>query len=373
MGRSNPDFGQSPLPMKVSPRGIESRKVPFGVSLLNLSSIAGLGRKGLKALVKEFGGNLGAVWDASPDQLRVVLANSNVPSSGAIASLIKQDATALIEKGHRKLEELASKRIHVVAPQAMPDKLRDISDTPSWLFVQGELGLLHNTPTVAVVGTRKPSEQGLTATRVVARLLAAYPIALVSGLAEGIDEEAHRTSLHEGVRNVAFLGHGINYHLSEKSRLLRRKILEQGGAVVSEYLPDEHYRKAYFVERNRLQAALANLVIPVEANPKGGTAHTVRFASKYERSVLGIAWKNANGILEELEREGHAAVHIFTTDGQKKLDEIFRILAEEYGRETDTLSLVKRKYLQERRSRRIRRKDIEKLIEMLEDAAVDAD
>jgi hypothetical protein len=56
MGRSNPDFGQSPLPMKVSPHEIERRKATFEVSLLSLSSIAGLGRKGLKALVKEFGG-----------------------------------------------------------------------------------------------------------------------------------------------------------------------------------------------------------------------------------------------------------------------------------------------------------------------------
>jgi DNA processing protein len=373
MGRSNTDFGQSPLPIEVSPPETESRKTSFEVSLLSLSGIDGLGRKGLKALVKRFGGDLGAVWGASSDQLRTVLANSNVPSSGVIASLIKQDTKALIEKGHRKLEELTSKRVYVVAPHNMPAKLRDIPDKPSWLFVQGDLDLLHDTPTVAVVGTRKPSEQGLRAARVVARLLAAYPIALVSGLAEGVDEEAHRTSLDEGVRNVAFLGHGINYNLSEKSRLLRRKILEQGGAVVSEYLPDEHYRKAYFVERNRLQAALADLVVPVEANPKGGTAHTVRFAGECERPLLGIAWKYANGILEELEREGHSSIPIFTADGQKKLDGIFRELAEEYGRETDTLYLVRRKYLQERRLRRIRRTDIEKLIELLEDVAADAD
>jgi hypothetical protein len=104
MGRSNTNFGQSPLPMELTFPKIDSRKIPFEVSLLSLSGINGLGRKGLKALVEKFGGDLGAVWGASPDQLRAALAESNIPSAEAISSSIKQNTKARIEEGYRKLE-----------------------------------------------------------------------------------------------------------------------------------------------------------------------------------------------------------------------------------------------------------------------------
>ena len=98
----------------------------------------------------------------------------------------------------------------------------------------------------------------------------------------------HRTSVSEGVRNLAFLGHGINIVFPQETAQTRDRILKAGGAVATEYLPNEHYQKRYFVERNRLQAGLADFVIPVEAHPTGGTAHTVRFARQLGKPVIGI-------------------------------------------------------------------------------------
>jgi predicted Rossmann fold nucleotide-binding protein DprA/Smf involved in DNA uptake len=187
----------------------------------------------------------------------------------------------------------------------------------------------------------------------------------VSGLAEGIDEQAHNASLREQVINIAFLGHGINFSIPASTKRARERIIRQGGAVVTEYLPDEHFQKPYFVQRNRLQAALADVVIPVEANPKGGTAHTINFARKYDRRVVGIEWPGANGILEELRSEDRLIVDVFDAAGRKSLDRIFRDLAEQAGHKTYALTVAERRLLSEMQSRDVTVTDVENLIEAL--------
>ncbi len=222
---------------------------------------------------------------------------------------------------------------------------------------------------MAVVGTRRPSPQGRKAAAIVAKILAAYPITLISGLAEGIDEEAHRASLQEGVVNVAFLGHGIGIVFPASTAPLRELILEKGGAVVTEYLPHEHYRRTTFVARNRLQAALADMVIPIESRPKGGTVHTIRFARNYGRNVLAVRWNGANGLVDELVRDGIPVVDVLTPSGWKHLDRTFRQLAEKAGHETYSLSLVEKRLQSEVRTRNVRPGEPERLINLLSQLA----
>jgi DNA protecting protein DprA len=332
-------------------------------SLLGLMEIKRLGRKGVTALVKVFEDDLGRVWQESAERLQTILGLHKIPSSEAIAKEISENAERCIEAGQNKLRELAANRITVVPTTKIPPKLKSLPQPPPWLFVQGEVDTLYRVPAVAVVGTRTPSERGRRAAQLVVRQLCAYQIVMVSGLAEGIDEEAHRSSLQEGVKNMAFLGHGINHYFPAATKSLRRRIVQDGGAVASEYLPDEHYRKSYFVERNRLQAGLADLVIPVEARLKGGTAHTVRFARTYGRPLAGIRWDKANGILGELERDGYPVFDIMTTRGKKLLDRTFQELALEHGHKTSSLALVERTLQRELQSRVVRRHDIERLVE----------
>jgi predicted Rossmann fold nucleotide-binding protein DprA/Smf involved in DNA uptake len=168
MDQPTVNCGQSSLSIEVADTRKRGPDPSFEVSLLGLSLINGLGRKGIRALVRAFRDKLGEVWKASPDQLRTTLANSNIPSAGAIAERIGQDSSKLIDRGNRKLEELRERHIHLLAPSKMPAKLRDIPDPPLWLFVQSDnVGMLHNSPAVAVVGTRSPSAYGLKATRLV--------------------------------------------------------------------------------------------------------------------------------------------------------------------------------------------------------------
>jgi DNA protecting protein DprA len=339
--------------------------VPFDVSLLALSGIKGLGLRGLRALVEAFEGELGRVWHADPVLLRDILVKAKVRASDRMTSEILRMAPVLLSRGQEKAAELSGKGVRVIPARELPAPLREILDPPGWLFVQGNARALYHRPAVAVVGTRKPSSQGRRAATIVAKILAAYPITLISGLAEGVDEEAHRASLQEGVVNVAFLGHGIGIVFPASTAPLREMILEKGGAVATEYLPHEHYRRTTFVERNRLQAALADMVVPIESGPKGGTVHTIRFARRYGRKVLAVRWRGANGLVEELIRDGAPVVDVLTSSGWKHLDQIFQQLAQQAGHEVFPLSLVEKRLRSEIRSRNVKPGELERLITLL--------
>lgn len=168
-----------------------------------------------------------------------------------------------------------------------PKKLKNIHDAPEWIFIQGSPENL-NMPAVSVVGTRKPSDDGLFLTKYTLSILSRLPCISVSGLALGIDQIAHTESLRYGLPTVAVLGTGILLDYPKGSEPLRAKIIASGGTVITEYLPKQSYSAETFVRRNRLQAALGDILIPTEWNIKSGTAHTVKFAAKYGKAIANI-------------------------------------------------------------------------------------
>jgi len=345
----------------------EMTEASFEESLLALGSIRGLGRKSLIALFDAFKGDLGHIWKIPSEQIETVLDGAKIPAAEKISTEIVKNRFALLLDGKNKFKELFRRGIHIIPLDKLPAPLRDIPDPPRWLFVEGDSNLLYHKPAVAVVGTRKPTANGIKATTHVTKQLACYQFALVSGLAEGIDEEAHRSSLQDGIKNVAFLGHGINLIFPSSTKSLREQIVQDGGAIVTEYMPNERYQRHYFVERNRLQAALSQLVIPVQANPKGGTAHTIKFARQLKREIVGIRWQGANGILDDLTRDGYPVVEIFTPQGRKQLDKILRNLAEQFNHPTYAFAVTERRLRNEIKSRDVRKSDIEQLIVSLEE------
>lgn len=187
-------------------------------------------------------------------------------------------------KLHSHLQSSGIRVLHADGPD-FPRRLRNIPDPPEWLFCEGNVSLLRE-PSVALVGTRQPSRDGELLTLYLVGILARYGIVSVSGLADGIDRAVHEYSLRFGVSTIAVLGTGILRDFPVDSTPLRREIVERGGLVISEYLPNQSYARETFVRRNRLQAGLANLVIPVQWRAKSGTAHTVRFAHEQRRPIL---------------------------------------------------------------------------------------
>jgi len=189
-----------------------------------------------------------------------------------------------------------------------PPSLFDLADPPHWLFVQGEAALLRD-PSITIVGTRNPSDDGLWLSRFVGHCLPIWRAPTVSGLAIGIDQSIHHASLQARLPTIAVLGTGILSNYPRNSDDMRNEIVRAGGAVITEYLPNDTYSAENFVRRNRLQAALGRILIPVEWKSKSGTAHTVRFAQRLRRPIANIqipSWpsemkhfsKGANSALE---------------------------------------------------------------------------
>lgn len=338
----------------------------FAAALLGLDGVKGLGRKGITALVAEYQDELWKMWETKPETISRILSKANVPAAGKVAERITSQPAVHVAFGISKSEKLALRRVSVIGPSDIPTRLRNIPSPPLWLFVQGNVEALYHRPAVAVVGTRKASDHGRRAAGIVAEMVAGYPIVLVSGLAPGIDEEAHAASLRQGAKNVAFLGHGINVEFPASSEIVRRQIVQKGGATVTEYLPDERYNRSYFVERNRLQAALADMVIPVEADVKSGTAHTFRFARKFERDIVGIRWDGCAGLVNEIERSGYHVVNIAKSSDRKHLDTLLRHLAEREHKETFALSLVEQRLRTEVASRYLRGEDVRRLYDLID-------
>ncbi|MBA5360000.1 DNA-processing protein DprA [Pseudomonas aeruginosa] len=192
-------------------------------------------------------------------------------------------------KGIEQARDLSAAgiRVYFRGEPDFPEKLSVISDPPQWVFVQGNASNL-NKPAVAVVGTRKPSEDGLFLTRLVLAAISKFNCVSVSGLALGIDQACHSESIRYKVPTIAILGTGILNNYPKGSEQLREQILAKGGTVLSEYLPHQSYSSENFVRRNRLQAALCEVLIPAEWKIKSGTAHTVKYAHKYGKKIINI-------------------------------------------------------------------------------------
>ncbi len=199
----------------------------------------------------------------------------------------------------RKLSAMNATVIFKNEP-GFPDRLRVISNPPEWIFVQGNLENLY-VPTVGVVGTRKPSDEGLFLARIVVSAICDIPVATVSGLASGIDQLAHAESLRCNIPTVAVLGTGIFDNYPKGSEPLRRGIVDAGGTIITEYLPYQSYSAENFVRRNRLQAALSDFLVPIEWKVKSGTAHTVRFARSYGKKLVAVQLPYSDYHTPELE------------------------------------------------------------------------
>jgi DNA processing protein len=353
---------QYELPMFGPPAPLPEATYPFGTSLLALSHVQGLGIRGLRSLVREHGDSLGLIWDLDHDRLHAELTRLKVSAAKRVSDDLIRLRDELIAHGQEEAASIAERGVKLLGPRDLPDRFSSQKDGPLWLFVEGDVSALSDGPHVAVVGTRKASASGIKAAEAAARTMAAYPITLVSGLADGIDAAAHAASLRDGVRNVAFLGHGIDIVFPAETAGIRQLIVKNGGAVASEYMMGEHYRKSNFVERDRLQAGLADLVICVEGEQKSGTAHTIRFASNYRRPIIGLRWPDAGDLIKTIEAEPTGLlIDVFTPEGRRQLDATLRRLATEHGHDAFGLSLVERQLRREAELRQLSPDDLLRL------------
>ncbi|TML10380.1 MAG: DNA-protecting protein DprA, partial [Actinobacteria bacterium] len=169
----------------------------------------------------------------------------------------------------------------------LPELLRQIHDPPRALFLRGSADAeILGRPAVAIVGARACSPYGSQVARMLGRELAAAGLVVVSGLARGVDGEAHRGALEAGGLTVAVLGCGIDRDYPAAHADLARRICERG-LVVSEYEPCVEPAPWRFPARNRIIAGLAAATVIVEARERSGALITADFA--LEDGAISIA------------------------------------------------------------------------------------
>jgi DNA processing protein len=170
-----------------------------------------------------------------------------------------------------------------------PSPLLEIPEPPKQLFIRGNLPPSHLT-CLAVVGSRNFSNYGKEVVDYLIGGLRGYPVAIISGLALGIDALAHTKALEAGLYTLAVPGSGLEDSVlyPRRNRTLAMRILASGGGLLSEYEPDFEATPWSFPARNRIMAGLSSAVLIIEASEKSGTLITARLTVDYNRELLVV-------------------------------------------------------------------------------------
>ena len=177
---------------------------------------------------------------------------------------------------------------HIVeGSPSYPARLTDYPRMPKELFVQGTLPD-PGKPCVAIVGSRMCSPYGRIQAFRFAKELSRSGVQVISGLALGIDSEAHRGALDGGTPTYAVLGCGIDIQYPRTNQGLRNRMLCQGGGVLTEYPPGSQPLSYHFPVRNRIISALADLVLVVETRKRSGSLITAAYALEQGKTVYAV-------------------------------------------------------------------------------------
>lgn len=234
-------------------------------------------------LTEAFGG-IAQIFTATGEQLEM-----NGASPNQIQRFLKMRPEANPEAESTLIYKEAQTTLTWLDP-AYPATFLQLSDPPPILFLRGNPKTLATSLPIAIVGTRDRTSYGTTCAEALAKTLAQHGATIVSGLALGIDGDAHQATLNVGGQTIAILGTGIDDKtLYPPSHLkLAHQIITNNGLVISEYPPGGDRRSYRFPRRNRLVAALSKIIIVIEAPDHSGALITARLAAELGREVLVI-------------------------------------------------------------------------------------
>lgn len=212
------------------------------------------------------------------------------------------------------LEYIQERGIHFINPESenYPYLLKHIDNPPIGLFILGDLNLCNTERTIAVVGSRKASENAKHTLNSILSDFSNTDICIVSGLAEGIDTQAHTCAVENNMKTIAVIGGGFD-KLYPKSniKLFNRIVKEGNGAVISEYWPDVDAISWHFPVRNRIVSGLSKGVLVAEAGLKSGAMITGKLALEQGRELMCmpglISNPNTQGIYK-LIKEGASII-----------------------------------------------------------------
>jgi DNA processing protein len=228
--------------------------------------------------------------------------------------------SAVYARAHAAIDRAHAQRITPVAwnDPVYPIALTTIVDPPPVLWTRGTPAAF-DAPAVAIVGARAASAYGLSVAERLAADLAARGLAIVSGLARGVDSAAHRGAMSAGGVTLGIMGSGVDVIYPPEHASLARE-MQQHGAVVSELVPGTPPLPQFFPLRNRIISGLSRAVVVIEAGEKSGSLITARCALEQGRDVLAVP----GNVLSGRNRGAHALLK----DGAKIVESADDILEE---------------------------------------------
>lgn len=252
------------------------------LSQIALTFTSGLGNASIRRLVDLYPDE--DIFSLPKSELKAAFGNHR----SIIDNILGKSAFSRAEEELRFCEQSHIRPLFFTDPD-YPMRLNrsETDDCPALLYVLGKADL-NPERAVAVVGTRRATPYGRDNTDRLVCELKPYNTPIVSGLAYGIDTAAHTAAIDHGLPTVAVLGHGLDQIYPAQNRPLAKRILEAGGALVTEYPSGTAINPRYFPARNRIIAALSDATIVVEASEKGGALITAAIAASYQREVFAV-------------------------------------------------------------------------------------
>lgn len=241
------------------------------------------------------------LYTASEKELHFLWGEAGAKTAGD-----KEEWQALLnarrQEPERIEEELAQAGISFVSAleEGFPDKLREIPDPPFGIYYKGKMPG-ETEPAAAIIGARLASGYGREQARRFGRQISARGIAVISGMARGIDGIAQKAALDAGGKSYAVLGCGVDICYPEENRELYERLQQQGG-VLSEYPPGMQPIAKLFPPRNRIISGLSDLVLVIEARKRSGTLITVDMALEQGREVYALPGRVSDALSDGCNR-----------------------------------------------------------------------
>ena len=248
------------------------------------SLVPGLGPAGFAVLVRRHG-SAAAAWAAGPEALAEL---PRLPAeAGTAFARLRRSGAKRVARGIEAATHALGGRVVTRLDRDYPPRLRGLDPPPPVLHIAGDAEALM-CRAVAIVGTRRPTGYGLTVAAELADELARAGVAIVSGLALGIDAAAHRGALAAEGRTVAVLPSPLGRIYPPRHRALAAEIRRRGGALVTELAPGHVVGRPDFARRNRIIAGLAEAVVVVEAPDRSGALLTAAAAVSLGRELYAV-------------------------------------------------------------------------------------
>ncbi|GAB3901548.1 DNA-processing protein DprA [Spirosoma agri] len=255
---------------------------PSASIILKVLTLPGIGRKTAFKILTNLKHKISTdddLIDALSDH--PIILRNNTSKTGFIAAF--EAAEKILDRS-----EMGGIKVIGYFDKEYPKLLRDVEDVPLLIHAKGDYTRLNELPSVAVIGTRAPSDHGQKVGVRLGEVFGGAGFNVVSGLAIGCDTAGHTGCLNAGGYTTAVLAHGLDTIYPAANKPLAARILDNGGVLLSEYMIGQKGQPSFFVERDRIQAGLSQAVIVVETDIKGGTMHTVKFAGNAKRIVAAF-------------------------------------------------------------------------------------